>query len=154
MPAAEPFVFHGCVQVCELLPRQVHDARELLEQIKHVPAESIFCHTSVLVVHWPPQPDAYPNDFAMWAAIELRDRWLTERLDAIDPFRFLKYHLVPVPTGHQVRTFPEFRDALTGAEQVVAEAMLARLHARCASNATSTPDIGMRAGLTPWPTSC
>src|SRR6266850_669087 len=87
MPAAEPFVFQGCVQSCELLSHEAHDARELLDQIKHVPAESIFCHTSVLLMHRPPQPDAYPNDFAMWADIELRDRRLTERLAAIDPFR-------------------------------------------------------------------
>jgi hypothetical protein len=146
MPAAEPFVFQGCVQVCELLAHQAHDARELLEQVRRAPAESIFCHTSVLLVHRPPQPDAYPNDFAMWADTELRDRRLTERLAAIDPFRlgsiesvraelvstlehhlqqlsaaptragepfqFLQYHLVPVPTGHQVRTLREFRDAL------------------------------------------
>jgi uncharacterized protein DUF5752 len=150
MPAAEPFVFQGCVQVCELLPHEAHDARELLEGIRHVPAESIFCHTSVLLMHRPSQPDAYPNDFALWADIELRDRRLAERLAAIDPFRlgsiegvrgelvstldhhlqqlsaapsragesfrFLQYHLVPVPTGHEVRTLQEFRDALTGVD--------------------------------------
>jgi hypothetical protein len=150
MPAAEPFVFQGCVQVCELLPHEAHDARELLEGIRHVPAESIFCHTSVLLMHRPSQPDAYPNDFALWADIELRDRRLAERLAAIDPFRlgsiegvrgelvstldhhlqqlsaapsradepfrFLQYHLVPVPTCHEVRTLQEFRDALTGVD--------------------------------------
>jgi len=115
-----------------------------------VPGESIFCHTSVLLMHRPPQPDAYPNDFALWADIELRDRRLAERLAAIDPFRlgsiegvrgelvstldhhlqqlsaapsragepfrFLQYHLVPVQTGHEVRTLQEFRDALTGVD--------------------------------------
>jgi len=150
MPAAEPFVFQGCVHVCELLPHEAHDAREMLEGIRHVPAESIFCHTSVLLMHRPPQPDAYPNDFALWADIELRDRRLAERLAAIDPFRlgsiegvrgelvstldhhlqqlsaapsragepfrFLQYHLVPVQTGHEVRTLQEFRDALTGVD--------------------------------------
>jgi len=150
MPAAEPFVFQGCVQVCELLPHEAHDAREMLEGIRHVPAESIFCHTSVLLMHRPLQPDAYPNDFALWADIELRDRRLAERLAAIDPFRlgsiegvrgelvstldhhlqqlsaapsragepfrFLQYHLVPVQTGHEVRTLQEFRDALTGVD--------------------------------------
>jgi len=150
MPAAKPFVFQGCVQVCELLPHEAHDARELLEGIRHVPAESIFCHTSVLLMHRPPQPDAYPNDFALWADIELRDRRLAERFAAIDPFRlgsiegvrgelvstldhhlqqlsaapsragepfrFLQYHLVPVPTGHEVSTLQEFRDALTGVD--------------------------------------
>jgi len=150
MPAAEHFVFQGCVQVCELLPHEAHDARELLEEIRRVPAESIFCHTSVLLLHRPPEPDAYPNDFALWADIELRDRRLAERLAAIDPFRlgsiegvrgelvstldhhlqqlsaapsragepfrFLQYHLVPVQTGHEVRTLQEFRDALTGVD--------------------------------------
>jgi Family of unknown function (DUF5752) len=150
MPAADHFVFQGCVQVCELLPHEAHDARELLEEIRRVPAESIFCHTSVLLVHRPPEPDAYPNDFALWADIELRDRRLTERLAAIDPFRlgsiegvraelvstlehhlqqlsaapsragepfrFLQYHLVPVPTGHEAGTLREFRDALTGVD--------------------------------------
>ncbi len=150
MPAAKLFVFQGCVQVCELLPHEAHDARELLEGIRHVPAESIFCHTSVLLMHRPPQPDAYPNDFALWADIELRDRRLAERFAAIDPFRlgsiegvraelvstldhhlqqlsaapsragepfrFLQYHLVPVPTGHEVSTLQEFRDALTGVD--------------------------------------
>jgi hypothetical protein len=28
MPAAEPFVFQGCVQACELLLHEVHDARK------------------------------------------------------------------------------------------------------------------------------
>ncbi|MBI2526430.1 MAG: hypothetical protein HYY95_10030 [Candidatus Rokubacteria bacterium] len=146
MAAAESFVFQGCVQVCELVSCDAHDLRELLEQIRRVPAESIFCHTSVLLVHRPPLLDAYPNDFALWTDVELRDRRLTERLAAIDPFQlgsieavraelvstiehhlqqlpaappragqpfqFLQYHLVPVPTGHQARTLREFRDAL------------------------------------------
>lgn len=150
MPASESFVFQGCIQSCELLSYEARDARELLEQIKHVPAESIFCHTSVLLLHRPPQPDAYPNDFAMWVDLELRDRRLTERLAAIDPFRlgsieavraelvstlehhaqqlsaapphaddpfrFLQYHFMPVPTGHQVGTLREFRDALSGVD--------------------------------------
>jgi hypothetical protein len=146
MAAVEPFVFQGCVRLCELLPYDAHDARELLEQIRRVPVASIFCHTSVLLVHRPPLPDAYPNDFALWTDLELGDRRLTERLAAIDPFQlgsiegvraelvstiehhlqnlpsappragepfqFLQYHLLPVPTGHLARTLREFRDAL------------------------------------------
>jgi len=30
----------------------------------------------------------------------------------IEPFRFFRAHLIPVPTGHQARTLREFRDAL------------------------------------------
>ena len=145
--AAQPFVFQGCVHVCEAISHEARDARELLDHIKQVPAESIFCHTSVLLMHRTPQPDAYPNDFALWVDLELRDRRLTERLAAVDPFRlgsiesvradlvstlehhlqqlstppphagepfrFQQYHVVPVRTGHEARTLPEFRDALT-----------------------------------------
>jgi hypothetical protein len=78
MPAAEPFVFQGCVQACEPLPHEVHDARQALEQINQVPLLSA--------------APAHAND----------------------PFRFLQYHLVPRPTGHQVRTLWEFRDAFSG----------------------------------------
>ena len=85
--APQPFVFQGCVHVCEIMPYEAHDTRELLEHVKQVPAECSFCHTSALLVHRTPQPDAYPNDFALWADLELHDRRLAERLAAVDPFR-------------------------------------------------------------------
>ncbi|HET7874449.1 MAG TPA: DUF5752 family protein [Methylomirabilota bacterium] len=87
MAAPEPFVFQGCVQLRELLPHEAHDVRELLEQLHRVPAESIFCHTSALLLQRPVLLDAYPNDFSLWTDTELRDRRLTERLAAIDPFQ-------------------------------------------------------------------
>lgn len=87
MSTAQPFVFQGCVHVCEIMPQEAHDTRELLEHIKQVPTECVFCHTSALLVHRTPQPDAYPNDFALWADLELHDRRLAERLAAVDPFR-------------------------------------------------------------------
>ena len=86
-PSHHPFVFQGCVHVCEMMPHEAHDTRGLLEHIKQVPAESVFCHTSALLIHRTPQPDAYPNDFALWADVELHDRRLSERLAAVDPFR-------------------------------------------------------------------
>ena len=145
MASAEPFVFHGCLELRELLPYEAHDSQELLTEMERVPVESIFCHTSAALLRRP-IPEAYPNDFALWAAIEVRERRLAERLAAIDPFhagsleqvrdaivsvlsdhlrhrtaapprsgepfRFFQIHLVPVPTGHEVRSLGEFRDAL------------------------------------------
>ncbi len=87
MPTAEPFVFLGCLELRELLGHEAHDARELLEELHRVPAEAIFCHTSAALLHKPVLPEPYPNDFALWAGAEVRDRRLAERLAAIDPFQ-------------------------------------------------------------------
>ena len=142
-----PFVFHGCVDLKEMLPFEARDVRELLEQVGRVPVESLFCHTADALLHRSALPTGYPNDFAHWTGVEMRDQRLAERLAVIDPFesrsleqmrdeliatisdhlqhfpapasaalvepfRFFRAHLVPVPTGHQARTLKEFRDAL------------------------------------------
>jgi AcrR family transcriptional regulator len=82
----EPFVFHGCVDLKELLPFEAHDVRQLLEQVGRVPPESLFCHTAAALLHRSAQPTGYPNDFAHWTGHEIRDQRLAERLAAIDPF--------------------------------------------------------------------
>jgi hypothetical protein len=87
MSTAQPFVFHGCAELRELLGYEAHDARELLEQIQRVPVESIFCHTAGFLLQRAVMAEAYPNNFALWTATELRDRRLTERLAAVDPFQ-------------------------------------------------------------------
>ena len=86
MTAAEPFIFLGCLELSELTGHEAHDARELLAELHRVPVESIFCHTAAALLHRPGVPEAYPNDFAFWAATELSDRRLAERLAAVDVF--------------------------------------------------------------------
>lgn len=86
MSATQPFVFLGCLELNELLPQEAHDARELLEQVSHVPIESIFCHTSAALLHRPVLAEAYPNDFALWIGSEVRDIRLAERLAGVDAF--------------------------------------------------------------------
>jgi Family of unknown function (DUF5752) len=86
MSPAQPFVFLGCLELNELLSQEAHDARELLEQVTHVPIESIFCHTSASLLHRPILAEAYPNDFSLWVGSEVRDVRLAERLAAIDAF--------------------------------------------------------------------
>ena len=147
MSTAEPFAFLGCLELRELLAWEAHDVRELGLHLEKVPAESVFCHMSAVLMHRSGLTEAYPNDFAHWVANEVRDARLAERLSAVDPFqsesmdrvraelvstisdhlqhqpavtpatqgqpfRFFVLHLVPVPTGHEVRTLREFRDAL------------------------------------------
>jgi hypothetical protein len=87
MTLSQPFVFHGCAEVRELLGYDANDARELLEQLQRVPGESIFCHMAGVMLHRAVLPEAYPNDFAVWSASALRDRRLAERLAIVDPFR-------------------------------------------------------------------
>ena len=86
MTTVDPFVFLGCLELRELLPHEARDPQELQEQLERVPVDSIFCHTSASLLHRPVLPEAYPNDFALWAAAEMRERRLAERLAAIDPF--------------------------------------------------------------------
>jgi uncharacterized protein DUF5752 len=82
----DPFVFLGCLELREVTSHEAHDARELLEELQRVPVESVFCHTAATLLHRPVLPEAYPNDFAQWAGIDLDDRRLAERLAAVDAF--------------------------------------------------------------------
>ena len=81
-----PFVFLGCLELREILAAEARDERELLEQLHQVPDECVFSHLSGVLLHRAVLPEEYPNDFALWAAIELRDLRLAERLALVDLF--------------------------------------------------------------------
>jgi hypothetical protein len=66
-----PFVFHGCLAVRELVGPEAWDARALLEGIGQVSDEMLFTHTAGTMLRRTVQGDAWPNDFALWAATEL-----------------------------------------------------------------------------------
>ena len=87
MSAAAPFIFLGCLELRELLAFEAHDARELGVQLERVPAESVFCHMSAVLLHRSALTETYPNDFALWVGSEVRDARLAERLSAVDPFQ-------------------------------------------------------------------
>ena len=89
MRAAEhPFVFMGCVELRQALDFHALDARELLDRVREAPPDSIFFHTYGYFLRHRPFATAYGNDFARWAAVELRDQVLAERLAVVDPFSF------------------------------------------------------------------
>ncbi len=69
-----------------MLGRRAADVQELLEGLEEVPLDSIYFHTHSYFLRHPYIAGPYPNDFANWAAIQLRDRVLGERLAVIDPF--------------------------------------------------------------------
>lgn len=88
------FEFVECLELREMLGRAAWDERELLAGIEDVPADSLRYHTRsyFLRSHYLPAP--YPNDFATWAAIQVRDRVLGERLAVVDPFDFSDIELL------------------------------------------------------------
>jgi len=83
--ARTPFSFLGCWELQEMLGRRAYDERELLEHLEEVPLDSIYFHTHSVFLRERGLPAPYPNDFASWAAIQVRDRVLGEKLGIIDP---------------------------------------------------------------------
>ncbi len=83
--ARAPFHFLGCWELRELLGRRAYDERELLEHLEEVSVESVYYHTHTCLLRERVHPGAYPNDFATWAAIQVRDRVLGEKLGIVDP---------------------------------------------------------------------
>jgi hypothetical protein len=70
-----------------------------------VPAGSIFFHTFGYFLRHRVFTTAYGNDFARWAANEIGDHALAERLAVVDPFGFsdldeLREHLVTILQDH------------------------------------------------------
>src|SRR5262245_15327690 len=99
--AARPFRFAGCVELRQVLDVHALDERELLHRIAEVPADSIFFHTFGYFLRHRAFTTAYGNDFARWAALEIGDNALAERLAVVDPFAFatleaLREHLVTI----------------------------------------------------------
>jgi len=86
--ARTPFHFLGCWELREMLGRRAYDERELLEHLEEVPVDSIYFHTHSCFLRERNFPGTYPNDFATWAAIQVRDRVLGEKLGIVDPQDF------------------------------------------------------------------
>jgi hypothetical protein len=106
--AARPLHFAGCVELRQTLDVHAYDQRELMSRIAEVPPDSIYFHTFGYFLRHHPQTTAYGNDFARWAAIEIGDRALAERLAVVDPFGFprldaLRDHLVAILDDHLQR---------------------------------------------------
>jgi len=146
-PGEGPFTFVACVELREFAGVRAENERQLADLIEEVSLDSIYYHTHAFFLRHKFVAGAYPNDFATWAAIQVRDRILGERLAMVDPgefanlqalreelvsviddhlrrlqivpgvifgepFDFIQSRIVEIPTGTQVRTLREFRDAL------------------------------------------
>lgn len=79
------FYFNGCVEIKELLGKKASDIEELLEYIEEAPLDSIYYHTHGYFLRHPYIAGEYPNDFADWVAIQIRDKILGEKLATVTP---------------------------------------------------------------------
>ncbi len=86
--AEHSFLFVGCWELREMLGRSARDEQQLLEAIEEIPLDSIYYHTHSFFLRHPYIAGPYPNDFATWAAIQVRDRVLGEKLGILDPYEF------------------------------------------------------------------
>ena len=87
-PTQELFHFTGCSELHEILGKTAEDERRLVELIEEVPLDSIYFHTHSYFLRHSYVDRVYPNDFAQWVAMEVRDIVLAERLAVVDPFEF------------------------------------------------------------------
>jgi hypothetical protein len=103
--ALAPFSFVGCVEIKEMLGRQARDESELLLHLEEVPPDSIYFHTYSYFLRHSYLKGQYPNDFATWAAEEVGDSVLGERLGILNPFAFesveaLRNELITIMDDH------------------------------------------------------
>ena len=82
------FHFTGCSELHEILGKTAEDERRLVELIEEVPLDSIYFHTHSYFLRHSYVERVYPNDFAQWVAMEVRDIVLGEQLAVVDPFAF------------------------------------------------------------------
>jgi hypothetical protein len=100
-----PFDFVACLELREFVGVRAENERQLAERIEEVPLDSIYYHTHGFFLRHRFVAGAYPNDFASWVAVQLRDRVLGERLAMVEPAEFadlqsLREELVSVIDDH------------------------------------------------------
>jgi hypothetical protein len=79
------FDFTGCVEIKELLGERADNELHLMELIEEVPIDSIYYHTHSYFLRHFYLAGQYPNDFANWTVMQVRDRVLGEKLGAVTP---------------------------------------------------------------------
>jgi len=80
------FSFQGCIEIKELLGLKADDEVRLMELIEEVPIDSIYYHMHSYCLRHYYVVGPYPNDFANWVAIQVRDRVLGEKLASLTPW--------------------------------------------------------------------
>ena len=87
-PGGGPFGFVACLELREFVGSRAEDERQLADLIEQAPLDSIYYHTHAFFLRHKFLAGIYPNDFATWVAVHLRDQVLGERLAMVDPAEF------------------------------------------------------------------
>jgi maltose alpha-D-glucosyltransferase/alpha-amylase len=106
----EAFGFVACLELREFVGVRAENERQLADLIEDVPLDSIYYHTHSFFLRHKFVAGAYPNDFATWVAVQVRDQVLAERLAMVDPAEFpdlqaLREELASVVDEH-LRSLP------------------------------------------------
>ncbi|HEX2501209.1 MAG TPA: DUF5752 family protein [Methylomirabilota bacterium] len=104
-PGEGPFVFTACMELKEFVGLRSENERQLAQLLDEVPLDSIYYHTHGFLLRHRLAIGPYPNDFATWVDVQVRDRILGERLAMVDPADFtslqaLREELVSVVDEH------------------------------------------------------
>jgi hypothetical protein len=107
-PATPPFEFWGCSEIRESLGIRADSERHLMERLETIPPESIYYHSVRALLRRRVVPTPFPDDFATWVAVEVRDLALAERLAFPSPFDFsdiegFREHLLAILDDHLSR---------------------------------------------------
>jgi uncharacterized protein DUF5752 len=100
-----PFAFVACMELKEFVGVRAENERQLAQFLDEVPLDSIYYHTHGFLLRHRLVAGPYPNDFATWVDVQVRDRVLGERLAMVDPADFstlqaLREELVSVVDEH------------------------------------------------------
>ncbi len=91
--AMEPFLVKDCSLItCMGGVDLAMNLRELRERLGICPIECLQHHFCEPVLRATFDDPEFRNDFAVWAARDLRDRHLAERLGAVNPYQFEDFH--------------------------------------------------------------
>jgi trehalose synthase-fused probable maltokinase len=104
-PGEGPFAFMACLELKEFVGLRAENERQLAQLLDEVPLDSIYYHTHGFLLRPRLLTGPYPNDFATWVDVHVRDRVLGERLAMVDPADFttlqaLREELVSVVDEH------------------------------------------------------
>jgi hypothetical protein len=79
------FEFVTCSELIQILGLRADDEQELATLLGEVSLDSVHYHTHGHFLRHGFVGAPYPNDFATWAAVQVRDRSLAERLAVVSP---------------------------------------------------------------------
>ena len=97
-----PFTVRDCALITRMAGvDNAINLRELRERLLNCPIECLFHHFCETVIRPTFDDPEFRNDFAVWAARDLQDRSLAERLGIINPYDFtdfeeLRHHVIEV----------------------------------------------------------